>query len=215
MVSRSSCLNHSSWLESRNPCQTFEAYAQEICCLGFRGDASSTPEFNYEFNTSYEFVALLARKDLLPMNNLTKTFLYDMMHIIADLKLNVTICSGTKNIILDYDYKCVIQGQCKNDTVSQYISNSNIVLQTSDYEPYHPHDVYKRYRNFNVFYKEIDRFCANGFPAWVDKYNYPLIFWEPSNEKQIQYVAKTFLSDSCKRPAKHNTIASLAITSNL
>jgi hypothetical protein len=56
-----------------------------------------------------------------------------MMRTIADLKLNVTICTGTDNIILDYDYKCVIQGQCKNDTIAQYISNSGIVLQANDY----------------------------------------------------------------------------------
>lgn len=58
-------------------------------------------------------------------------------------------------------------------------------------------------------------YCKNGFPSWVDKYDYPLIFWEPSNEQQIQLVARTFMSSSCKRPAKHNNLSWVAIASNL
>lgn len=233
MVSRQSCLKYSSWREARNPCLTFDAYAQEICCLGFRGDASSTPDFNYAFNTSYEMVMLLHREDLRPLlssrpifiainfqysdsqNNLTKTFLYDLMKCIKDLQLNVTIATGTDNIILDYDFKCVIQNACKNDSVAQFISESGIVLQSGEEQPFHPHDVRKRYRNFNVYYKGVASYCQNGFPSWVDKWDYPLIFWEPSNEQQIQLVAKTFTSDKCKRPTKHNNLSWVAIASNL
>lgn len=114
---------------------------------------------------------MLTRKDVMPylkrnnifiainfqyedsQNNLTKTFLYEMMKTINTSALNVTICSGADNMILDYDFKCVIQGKCKNDSISKYISDSGIILQSGSYEPYHPHDVYKRYRNFNTFYK--------------------------------------------------------------
>lgn len=233
MVVKDSCINHSTWNESINSCETFDEYAQDICCLGFRGDTSSTPNFNYDFNTSYEFVNVLKRADIRPLfkgdnifiainfqyhhsqNNLTKTFLYDMMKAIDTNKLNVTIATGTDNIILDYDFKCVTQGLCKNDSISKYISDSGIVLQSSSYDPYHPHDVYRRYRNFNVYYKQVEEFCSKGFPSWVDKYSYPLIFWEPSNEQQIQYVAKTFLSSQCKRPQKHNTVEHFVMASNL
>lgn len=233
MVTKDSCVKHSSWNDSINTCSNIDKYSQEICCLGFRGDTSSTPDFKYDFNTSYEFVALLTRKDIMPyfkqsnifiainfqykdsQNNLTKTFLYDLMRTINTSALNITIATGTDNIILDYDFKCVIQGQCKNDSIAKYISDSNIVLQSSSETPYHPHDVYKRYRNFNVYYKAVKKFCDEGFPTWVDKYPYPIIFWEPSNEQQIQYVSKTFLSDECLRPPKHNTIAHFAIASNL
>ena len=92
-------------------------------------------------------------------NNLTKTFLYDTMKCIKDQELNVTIATGTDNIILDYDFKCVIQGGCKNDEVARYISESGIVLQSSEEQPYHPHDVRKRYRNFNAYYKGVTHYC--------------------------------------------------------
>lgn len=233
MISKDSCTKHSSWNDSRNPCSAIGDYVVEICCLGFRGDASSTPDYGYNFNTSYEFVELLTRKDVMPyfkkdnifiainfqysdsQNNLTKTFLYDLMKTINTSALNITICSGTDSIILDYDFKCVIQGQCKNDTMAKYISDSGIVLQSGSYDPYHPHDVYKRFRAFNAYYKSVGKYCTEGFPSWVDKYPYTIIFWEPSNEQQIQLVAKAFLSDACKRPAKHNTIKNFAIASNL
>lgn len=233
LVSKDSCLKHSSWNESRSSCTNIDPYTSEICCLGFRGDASSTPDYNYDFNTSDEFVEMLTRKDVLPyfkksnifiainfqysdsQNNLTKMFLYDLMKTINTSALNITICSGTDNIILDYDFKCITQGRCKDDPYAQYISESGIVLQTSSREPYDPHDVKKRFRNFNAYYKEVGKFCSEGFPSWVDKYPYPIIFWEPSNEQQIQYVAKAFLSDACLRPPKHNTINDLAIASNL
>lgn len=65
-------------------------------------------------------------------NNLTKTFLYDTVKYIKEQELNVTIATGTDNIILDYDFKCVIQGACKNDEISRTISESGIVLQSSD-----------------------------------------------------------------------------------
>lgn len=161
-----------------NDCTFIGNYSEQICCLGFRGDASSTPIFNYDFNTSYEFLALLNNKDIQPylkakpifiainfqysdsMNNLTKSFLYSMMKTINTSKLNVTIATGTDNIILDYDFMCVIQGKCAKDSVEKYISDSGIVLQSGDYEPYHPHDVYKRYRNFNVYYKGVSKYCS-------------------------------------------------------
>lgn len=84
-------------------------------------------------------------------NEITKLFLYDLLNSIQIRGLGITLATGTDNIILDYDYKCVIQGKC--DKESKYISDSNIVLQSSSVNPYHPHDVKKRYRNFNVFYK--------------------------------------------------------------
>lgn len=136
-----------------------------------------------------------------------------MLSAIKLRNLSITLATGTDNVILDYDYKCVIQGKC--DEKEKFISDSNIVLQSSSENPFHPHDVKKRYRNFNVFYKSVEHFCKVGFPAWVDKYDYPLIFWEPSSEEQIQFVLNTFLSSDCKRPAKHNTIKELAIASNL
>ena len=99
--------------------------------------------------------------------------------------------------------------------MSRYISNSSIVLQSTDANPYHPHDAKKRYRNFNAHYMSVEKFCKDGFPEWVDKYDYPIIFWEPSSELQIQFVLSTFLSSSCKRPAKHNSVKQLALASNL
>lgn len=93
-------------------------------------------------------------------NNLTKTFLYDTLKAINTSGLNITFATGTDNMILDYDFKCVIQGQCKNDPIAKYISDSGTVLQSNSYEPYHPHDVYKRYRNFNVHYKSVGKFCS-------------------------------------------------------
>ena len=73
----------------------------------------------------------------------------------------------------------------------------------------------KRYCKFNVYYRGGSRFCEKGFPSWVDKWDYPLIFWEPSNEQQIQMVVKTFMSEKCKRPAKHNNLSWVAIATNL
>lgn len=87
-------------------------------------------------------------------NAITKKFLVDVLKTIEIRGLGITLATGTDNIILDYDYQCIIQGKCDAD--AKYISDSNIVLQSSDPNPFHPHDAKKRYRNFNVFYKRID-----------------------------------------------------------
>jgi hypothetical protein len=44
------------------------------------------------------------------MNNMTKYFLYNLIKTIDDLKLGITIATGTDNMVLDYDHKCIIQG---------------------------------------------------------------------------------------------------------
>ena len=64
-------------------------------------------------------------------------------------------------------------------------------------------------------YKEIDNLCANGFPTWMNKYpEFPLIFWQPSNEQQIQSSLKKLLTQNCK--LKHNrTIKGIAFASNI
>ena len=57
--------------------------------------------------------------------------------------------------------------------------------------------------------------CNNGFPSWVKKNpDFPLIFWEPSDEQQIQLVIETFLSEKC-RIHHGRDIKGLAITSNI
>ena len=43
LLSKKSCLEQSTWEETDNTCFTLPAYAQQLCCLGFRGDTSSTP----------------------------------------------------------------------------------------------------------------------------------------------------------------------------
>ena len=78
-----------------------------------------------------------------------------------------------------------------------------------------PRDHHKRYRNFNIYYKGIDSYCKNGFPDWIDKYpEFPLIFWEPSNERQIQYVFDKFTSASCMKRHKR-IISGMAIATNI
>jgi hypothetical protein len=54
--------------------------------------------------------------------------------------------------------------------VRKKISKSNIFLQSSAMNPFDPRDYYKRFRNFNVYYKEIDKFCKDGFPDWINNH---------------------------------------------
>lgn len=37
-------------------------------------------------------------------------------------------------------------------------------LQSGAENPFDPRDHYKRFRNFNIFYKGIDHHCKYGFP---------------------------------------------------
>lgn len=37
-------------------------------------------------------------------------------------------------------------------------------LQTGAMNPYDPRDYYKRFRNFNIYYKGIADYCLRGFP---------------------------------------------------
>jgi hypothetical protein len=100
----------------------------------------------YPFNTTKEFLDVLARPDLQiilrekiflainfqysdSQNAITKKFLYDILKSIEIRGLGITLATGTDNIILDYDYQCIIQGKC--DDEARYISNSSIVLQSS------------------------------------------------------------------------------------
>lgn len=64
-------------------------------------------------------------------------------------------------------------------------------------------------------YEEIEKFCREGFPSWINKYpEFPLIFWEPSNEMQIQYVMDQYLKPTCMK--KHNrTIEGMAMATNI
>jgi hypothetical protein len=50
-ATRDSCVKHSTW-NSSSPCFLPKESIEEICCLAFRGDASSRPYFKYPFNTS-------------------------------------------------------------------------------------------------------------------------------------------------------------------
>ena len=43
LLSKKSCTQQSTWKETDNSCFTLPAYAEQLCCLGFRGDTSSTP----------------------------------------------------------------------------------------------------------------------------------------------------------------------------
>ncbi len=51
MANRKSCTTHSTWNQS-GPCFISNNYADQYCCLALRGDASSEPDFNYNFNTT-------------------------------------------------------------------------------------------------------------------------------------------------------------------
>ena len=63
-TSQQSCVNQSTWKKTDNDCFYVDAYAEEICCLAFRGDASATPEYRYPFNTTAEFLKVLERPEL-------------------------------------------------------------------------------------------------------------------------------------------------------
>lgn len=90
--------------------------------------------------------------------------------------------TGSDSFILEYDRICYGKGAPECTDTYRKISKSNIFLQSSAMNPFDPRDYYKRYRNFNVFYKEIDNFCQHGFPAWINNHpEFPMIFWEPSS----------------------------------
>jgi hypothetical protein len=81
--------------------------------------------------------------------------------------------------------------------------------------PVDKRDVYKRFKNFNVNYGEIEKFCKYGFPNWIHLYpEFPLIFWEPSTEQDIQHVLAQFTSETCMKKHGRN-ISGMAIATNL
>lgn len=127
---------------------------------------------------------------------------------------NLLVGTGSDSFILEYDRVCGAKmPECT--PARQKISNSKIFLQSSAMKPFDPRYHHKRYRNFNVFYKQIDYFCREGFPEWINDYpEFPLIFWEPSNEEQIQYVYNTFNSASCRRQHGRN-ISGFAMAINI
>lgn len=53
-------------------------------------------------------------------------------------------------------------------------------------------------RNFNTYYENVARFCEDGFPEWAYRYEYALIFWEPSHEYEVQLVRKSVEDEKCK-----------------
>lgn len=51
LANRKSCEQFSTWNKTQK-CIVTSQYIEEICCLAMRGDGSSSPDFNYPFNTS-------------------------------------------------------------------------------------------------------------------------------------------------------------------
>jgi len=60
-----------------------------------------------------------------------------------------------------------------------------------------------------------DNLCQHGFPTWPNAHpEFPLIFWEPSNELQIQESLSKLMSPACQK--KHNrSLEGIAFASNI
>lgn len=128
---------------------------------------------------------------------------------------NLLLGTGSDNFILEYDRICYGKGAPECNDIRRKISKTSMFLQSGSMNPFDPRDYYKRFRNFNIFYQGIAGHCQHGFPEWINKYpEFPLIFWEPSNEKQIQYVLNYYLSPSCMKMHKRN-LSGMAMASNI
>ena len=128
MANYQSCLQHSVWAKS-TPCLNSSQYVEEICCLAMRGDASSRPNFVYDFNTSSEFVALLEKKMpsivqqkrrvLFAVNfqyshsfsdHLSEQFLLQFAELLDKYPKNLLLGTGSDDFILEYDRICFGKG---------------------------------------------------------------------------------------------------------
>ena len=148
-------------------------------------------------------------------NNLVENFMLSFVDLLQKYSKNLYIGFGSDNFILEYDRVCYGAGEPECAETRRRIAKSSFFLQSSAASPFDPRDHSKRFRNFNVFYKGIDHFCEKGFPAWINNHpELPLIFWEPSNEKQVQHVVSQFLSPGCAQKHGRN-LSGLAIATNL
>lgn len=95
---------------------------------------------------------------------------------------NLLVGTGSDSFILEYDRICFGKGAPECTATRRKISESKLFLQSGGMKPFDARDHYKRYRNFNTFFKAVDELCRSGFPDWIkDHPEFPLIFWEPSN----------------------------------
>ena len=71
---------------------------------------------------------------------------------------NLRIGTGSDNFILEYDRICFSGSSlCTKDR--SRIANANWFLQSGSYAPFDSRDHKKRYRNFNVEFQTIQRYC--------------------------------------------------------
>ena len=156
-------------------------YAEDMCCIAMRGDASSAPNFYYPFNTSQEFVTLLdeflglkeAEISILFVaidfqfgfsfeNRLAERFMFDLSTLMFKYsKLHVT----TKGeYILEFDKVCRFHGQGKGEAFAgvectpsrKHISSQDkFFLQSGAMSPFDQRDYKNRFRNFNTIFREI------------------------------------------------------------
>jgi hypothetical protein len=141
-------------------------------------------------------------------NKIAESFIFKLAQLMNKYKkLHVSVKG---DFILEYDRVCRHSSDKSDklpfDLTNQVgeeactverktISDSRFFLQSSSMNPEDPRDYKSRFRNFNTIYKEIDRLCRDGFPTWPNKYpEFPLIFWEPSNEDQVLSSLKKLLA---------------------
>lgn len=114
-----------------------------------RGDTSSTPIFQYPFNTTTEFIHLLVRnkhffqqkapyheKKVFFFNfqypdtfaRLTQHFLYQLFETIQQHSLNIDVFTGSDAFVRSYREKCAGQS-CS--PMEEFIASSPLYLQSS------------------------------------------------------------------------------------
>ena len=184
LANKASCQNFSTWKEEAE-CVNLPEYAEDMCCIAMRGDASSAPNFYYPFNTSKEFVALIdefltlkeAEISILFVaidfqfgfsfeNKLAESFMFDLSTLMFKYsKLHVT----TKGeYILEFDKVCRFHGQDRRETAfagasqvectpsRKHISSQDkFFLQSGAMFPFDQRDYKNRFRNFNTIFREI------------------------------------------------------------
>ncbi|KRX10901.1 hypothetical protein PPERSA_12025 [Pseudocohnilembus persalinus] len=223
LANEKSCLNYSTWKKGDDSCELLQ-YGVPSCCLLMRGDWSPVPIYYYPTNTTWEFIDIfeskkydyiLSKKKSAPryketkiiavnlqfgpyaVNNLVENYLYNWFKAINDNDLNVEVIFGRNEFITDYDDLCARDTGCSER--QKYISDFPVSLQSDSGSL--PKLTKPRRFNFNTNFYNIEKFCANGFPKWVNSTNeFPMIFWEPSHEDIMQWTYLKYFNYTCQTP---------------
>jgi hypothetical protein len=185
LADKPSCQKYSNW-DGKSSCFNSQYFSEEVCCLAMRGDAGSENNFNYQFSTSEDFIALLEEFlgkysksiDILfaainfqftwELNNpIAERFLYQLALLLKKYPV-LTLAFG-EDFIFEYDRICqhvtgksgasIEEAACTAER--KVISDSPFVLQSGAMHPFDPRDHKSRYRNFNIYYLEIGTLDEN------------------------------------------------------